>query len=97
MSKTVIAVLYLKGEDLMNNLILDWSALDDMLDKDLYVPVKHGTDRIGTCTRLTKSGDRILATIELVGEIGCLLQQKGKRSVSGKVIVTDAELNEIYI
>ena len=101
MSKTIIMVLYVKGEPMMNNCYLDFDALDDMLDKDLHVPVKHGKDLIGTCTRLTKNGNRLLATIELISDIGYLLQQKAKDSYSigGKdaVTITDAELNEIYI
>ena len=45
MSKTIILVLYVKNEEMLNNCNLGWNALDDMLDKELHVPVKHGKEK----------------------------------------------------
>jgi hypothetical protein len=97
MSKTIVAVFYVKDTEILNNCIMDWNALDDMLDKELELPVRHSTEIIGHIRRLSKKGDKIYATIELEKDIAFSLQQLGKESTKDKVIITDAKLFELYI
>lgn len=97
MSNTAIFVLYEKGKETIPNCILDFKALDDMLNKKLKLPVKHGAELLGYVTRLKKKGNKIYAIVKLENDIAYSMQQLGKKSAKDKVIITDAKLFELYI
>lgn len=97
MSKTIVVVLYTKNEPMLNKCTLDLNALDDMLDKELCLPFKHGKDVIGHVVKLSKKGDKIYATVELITDIAYSIQQLSKKSKKDEVVITKAKLWEVYV
>jgi len=92
-----MVVLYRRGEEIFNKCVLDFEALDDMIDKDINVPVKHNSEVIGYCKKLYKKVNVIYAEIELSYDIAYSIQQLSKQSGDDRVIITEAKLSELYI
>ena len=95
--RTIVVVLYKCGEEMMNRCRMSYNALDDYIDKELNLPVKHGTEIIGYVKKLYKKHRTIYAKVELIADVAYSIQQMAKRSRNDEIVVTKARLCELYI